>query len=353
MRASKPPRLWLRPARGRRIASWIILDGGEHFATGCGEDDRREAEERLALHIAEKHHPKGARHPDRVPVADVIRLYSIDVAPHHARPKETAKRLADILDHWGERTLAAVNGAECRAFAKGFTPSAARKRLEDLRAALRHYHREGLVESVPGVVLPAKEQPRERWLTRAEAARLIWAAWRAREVQGEKPTRQWTGRHAARFMLVALYTGTRAGAVCAASWRQFDLEAGVFHRRPEGEAEQRNKRRPPVALPTRLLPHLRRWKALGGAHPVEWRGKPVARVSKAFALAAGRAKLKDVHPHVLRHTAATWLMQAGVDLWEAAGFLGMSVEVLRERYAHHHPDYQRRAAAAIGTKRKA
>ena len=35
---------------------------------------------------------------------------------------------------------------------------------------------------------------------------------------------------------------------------------------------------------------------------------------------------KEVTPHILRHTAATWLMQAGVDLWEAAGFLGITVE---------------------------
>jgi hypothetical protein len=33
-------------------------------------------------------------------------------------------------------------------------------------------------------------------------------------------------------------------------------------------------------------------------------------------------------------------MQAGTDPWEAAGFLGMTVETLMSRYGHHHPDYQ-------------
>jgi hypothetical protein len=32
-------------------------------------------------------------------------------------------------------------------------------------------------------------------------------------------------------------------------------------------------------------------------------------------------------------------MQAGTDLWEAAGYLGMTVEMLHERYGHHHPDH--------------
>ena len=57
-----------------------------------------------------------------------------------------------------------------------------------------------------------------------------------------------------------------------------------------------------------------------------------------------------VTPHTLRHTAATWLMQRGVPVWEAARFLGMSPEVLQEPYGHHHPDHLRGASIAIGQK---
>jgi hypothetical protein len=55
-------------------------------------------------------------------------------------------------------------------------------------------------------------------------------------------------------------------------------------------------------------------------------------------------------PHTLRHTAATWLMHRGVPIWEAAGLLGMSPEVLQDTYGHHDPDYLKGAAAAIGQK---
>jgi integrase len=41
----------------------------------------------------------------------------------------------------------------------------------------------------------------------------------------------------------------------------------------------------------------------------------------------------------LRHTAGTWLAQAGVDLHQIAGWLGHSNERTTELYAHHHPDY--------------
>jgi hypothetical protein len=55
----------------------------------------------------------------------------------------------------------------------------------------------------------------------------------------------------------------------------------------------------------------------------------------------------NVTPHTLRHTAATWLMQNGAPMWDAAGFLGMSEKTLREVYGHHHPEHLRSAATAI------
>jgi hypothetical protein len=41
-------------------------------------------------------------------------------------------------------------------------------------------------------------------------------------------------------------------------------------------------------------------------------------------------------------------MQSGADRWQAAGYLGMSVEMLEKVYGHHHPDYLQAAVAAIG-----
>jgi hypothetical protein len=82
---------------------------------------------------------------------------------------------------------------------------------------------------------------------------------------------------------------------------------------------------------------------------VEFNGKPVASVKKGFRSAVRLAGLPGkVTPHTLRHTAATWLMQRGVPIWEASGFLGMSPEGLQEVYGH--PDHLLAAATAIGQK---
>jgi integrase len=104
-----------------------------------------------------------------------------------------------------------------------------------------------------------------------------------------------------------------------------------------------------------LLAHLRRWQSrnLIATCFVEFNGKPVLSVKKGFRSAVRLAGLSGkVTPHTLRHTAATWLMQRGVAIWEAAGFLGMSPEVLQQTYGHHHPDYLHGAAAAIGQKNR-
>jgi integrase len=267
--------------------------------------------------------------------------------------------------------LAEVNGVNCRAYTKHRgNDGGSRRDLEDLRAAINHHAKEGFHRGIVRVVLPEKGLPRERWLTRSEAAHLLWTCWRYRETQtihigklkGQKiETEKRPLRHVARFILIGLYTGTRAGAIATASpyralGKSFvDLETGIFNRLAVGKRASA-KRQTPVPLPRRLLAHLRRWSKIGisKSHFVEWNGKPVASVKTGFGSAVRIAKLDvtvgNVTPHTLRHTAATWLMQRAAPMWEAAGFLGMSEKTLRDTYGHHHPDHLKGAAEAIGSR---
>jgi integrase len=64
----------------------------------------------------------------------------------------------------------------------------------------------------------------------------------------------------------------------------------------------------------------------GETFPVEWNGELVKDCDKALGNVAIDAGLPDVTPHVLRHTAATRLMKADTDMWEAARYLGMTIE---------------------------
>ena len=54
--------------------------------------------------------------------------------------------------------------------------------------------------------------------------------------------------------------------------------------------------------------------------------------------------------HDLRRTAITWAMQRGADKWDAAGFFGVSLEVLERVYGQHHPDHMQSAVRAMERK---
>ena len=380
-RRAKGARLWLQPTtytadgKVRRHASWIIRDGSHFIRTGCVGEDRAGAERALAEHIASKYQVsrERSRRPAEILVLDVLNIYLSDKGARHARPEETKQRVLTLAEFWQPYTLGDVNGQRCREYVawrtkqqvKCFKPdktghtarlvseAAARRELEDLRSAINHHRMEGLCAEIVAVTLPHKAETRAVWLTRQKAARLMMAAWRAKQVMRNKETKRDVGKHIARFILVGLYTGTRHAAVCGAAMQPaigrgyVDLERGVFHRRAQG-ARETKKRQPPARISDRLLAHLRRWERLGIAtHAVvEWNGKPVRSVRKGFAAAVEAAELPitgpdRITPHVLRHTAATWAMQNGADLWATAGMLGMTPEMLQEVYGHHHPDFQR------------
>jgi integrase len=361
-RPSGGARLYLKAERSNaaglvtHAAVWEIRDGAHRESTSRAATDIAGAEAALERYLNRKHQA-AARKPERDPaaiaLADVLALYADLVAPKTARPKETLQMIERLDDFFGDYMLADINGELCRAFVrKRKTKSGARRDLSVLRAAINFHREEGLSDRIISVMLPEKEQARDRWLTRSEAAHLIRHAWRYREVQKGNVTGRRSRQHVARFILVALYTGTRAGAVCAAAFERVagagyvDLERGIFYRRPAA-ARETKKRQPPVPLPRRLLAHLRRWQRLGQRYCVEFNGEPIAAVHEAFRRNAAEAGMPEVTPHTLRHTAATWLMQKSTDIWEAAGFLGMGVEQLERTYGHHHTDHLKGARDAV------
>jgi hypothetical protein len=115
----------------------------------------------LADYIAGKYKPgTGKRDPDQIPIADVL-IFLTDVAPERAREEEIKQHLEAL---WEERKLADVTGRSCRDYVahrtsqtwKSCKPektgrpprmvseAAARRELEDLRAAINYHRGEGL-----------------------------------------------------------------------------------------------------------------------------------------------------------------------------------------------------------------
>jgi integrase len=328
-RRSKGPRLYRDPSRGQ----YVIRDGSRFVRLGNASSI--DAEKELAAYIASKHKPTPSEGPL---VADIIAAYATDVASSRRSAKNLSYNLGNLLRWWGNRQSTEITARNCRAYAATKTDAAAGQDLKVLRAACNHWSREyAQLTPAPVVWRPAEGRPRERWLTRSELARLLGAA---------RPV-----PHLRRFILLAYYTGSRPGVVLKLQWDQLDLSKGVMARiRPGEAADASNKRAPPVRLGRKIIAHLTRWRAFDMAqnpppkYLCHYEGRPVEDPHGSWARVTKAAGLEGVTRHTLRHTRATHLMQAGIDIWEAAGALGMTVKTLETTYAKHHPDWQKRAA---------
>jgi integrase len=341
-RRNKGPHLHWRDRPGRD-ALWYInyTENGRSRECSTGTTDRKLAEIALAEFINIRNRDAGPRDPTAILITDVLADYAQEHGEQTAAPWRIAAAVKGLVPFWQGRTVADVKGETCRAFTKARARSAGtvRRELGVLRAAINHAHKSGRLTRVVFVHLPDRPEPRDRWLTRKEAAALLRAALAEPRVRLYLPL----------FILLGLYSGARKEAILSLRWSQVHLENGRIDFNTPG-ARRTNKRRARIPIPAKLLGHLRRASKRGTelGFVINDNGKRLGDVKRGFASACRYAKLDDVSPHVLRHTCATWLMQGGVPMWEAAGFLGMSRETLERVYGHQHPDYLRSAAEALG-----
>lgn len=257
------------------------------------------------------------------------------VVADYARIELTARHLSTKLG-WLEAD--ALRPSHSQTYARqrrieGISDGTIRRELTTLRAALRWAQGERLISAAPAVRLPPKPAPRDRWLTREEAERLL-AACRA--------------PHVHLFVLVALHTAARRNAILELRWEMVDLDQRLIHFNPPGR-RQTSKRRVVVPINDTLAAALA--IALEAAETpwvIEHGRQRVGSIKKAFARTAARAGMPEVTPHVLRHTAATWMAMAGVSMRKIALYLGHESERTTEQtYAHHHPEFLRDAARSL------
>ena len=329
-RRRAPPRLCLDRSRSQ----WFIRDGAAFIRLGLPEAERAAAERRLGEYLAEKYAPPRSDDPL---VVDCLALYASEHAPHTATAKRSITyHLTHLLEWWGTKRVSDVSATTCREYARATGSSSyARRCLETLRAAVRYYSKAKRVPLQVDIWLPPRPEPRARWLTRGEVARLLWASRRH--------------EHLKRFILLGVHTGSRSKNIRELTWKQVDLVRGIMHRRPYGTPETSKKRAPPVRLGRKILSHLRRWRRLNDPRStlvVHYNG---AQITRAFSMSWPQAVAKaglgqDVTPHTLRHSRATWLLQRGIDPWQISGHLGMTVGMLTRTYDHHSPTWQRDAA---------
>jgi integrase len=179
--------------------------------------------------------------------------------------------------------------------------------------------------------MPATPPARERYITREEHVRLLQAA---------------TLPHVKLFILLAWSTAARASALFELTWDRVDFQREKIQL---SKGKGRGKGRATVGMTARAKAALlTAHEARTGDYVIEWGGKPVKSVKRAFAEAAKKAGLEDVTPHVLRHSAAVAMAESGASMSEIAQVLGHTNEkVTFHVYARYSPKHLKKAMRAL------
>jgi len=341
-RRNQGPKLRWFAERKAYYITWTVNGRSRKRSTGTASGEA--AQIVFAEWLQKRTRRDGPSDPAEILVTDILADYIKERGPKVVGKETMARAVETLARLWEGRTVAEVAShvdiyIKRRDRAAGTT----RRELGVLQAAINHAHKRGRITRAVAVELPPSSPPRTRWLTRQEVAKLVRAARKDPKARLYVPL----------FVLIGIYTGRRKEAILSLRWPQIDLKANRINFEIEGRAVTK-KRRGQIPIPTPLLAHLIRARRRGTdlGHVLHINGKAIGNLKKGFAAACERAGLHGVTPHTLRHTAATWIMQSGVPTWEAAAFLSMSETTLTRVYGHHHPDYMRAAADAIGNRRR-
>jgi integrase/recombinase XerC len=290
-------------------------------------------------------------------------------AERNFSPHTRSAYLSDVrglAEYAGPASLPAdVSSQQLRAWLgdlhRGKSPATLGRRLAGVRSFYRFLVREGVVEIDPSAGLPAPKRPRQvpRALSVDDCDALVKAD-AGPPGGGRESLRQGRRRLRDRALVELLYgTGMRVGELVALDVRDLDLRAGLVRVMGKGRKER------VIPLPSLTRDALASWiesRRCEGllAQPVfialRRRREPeprrlgdrdVRRILRQRGISSGVAD--RVHPHRMRHSYATHLLDMGADLREIQELLGheslsttqkytsVSVEHLRQVYDRAHP----------------
>lgn len=219
--------------------------------------------------------------------------------------------------------------------AKGNSGATVNRKLSCLSRVLRTAHERGKLAVLPKMPRRSEGEHRIRFLTQEEEAHLVIILERLALPD------------VADAVLCLLYTGFRCGELWRLERRDIDLERGTI-------TAWKTKNHHPRTIPLveKLRPIIARRAAacrqdtdrLFPGCGNEWLRRPWAIIRHLM----GKDDDPQFVPHMLRHTCATRLSQAGVSLTLIKEWMGHTTIQTTARYAHFSPEDLRAAARLLG-----
>ena len=150
--------------------------------------------------------------------------------------------------------------------------------------------------------------------------------------------------------LLSLHTGMRAAEIFKLKWRDVDLEEGTIHITDSKNAESR------YAYMSNATKEMLERQEPGEKNQIifpDTKGHPIKAISNSFSRSVDELGLNNdiadsrdkVVFHTLRHTFASWQVQAGMDLYTLQKLMGHKSFQMVQRYAHLAPDNLKKATS--------
>ncbi|MBI2525276.1 MAG: site-specific integrase [Candidatus Rokubacteria bacterium] len=234
--------------------------------------------------------------------------------PRKAGARRSRRRRAQAQET-GPRTVATVNSY-----------------LKFLKAVFNRAIRQGRLtyNPVKAVKLYRENNARSRCLSQGEERRLLEAL-----PERLRP-----------FVTLALHTGMRRGELRALKWEDVDFSTGAIHVKQDKAGDGRWVTVNSVAREA-LLSVKREQKILSPWVFCSPEGKFLHNFERDWRPALEAAKIPDFRFHDTRHTFASRLAMAGVDLYTVQRAGGWKTQVMVQRYAHLSPDHMRAAVERL------
>lgn len=145
-------------------------------------------------------------------------------------------------------------------------------------------------------------------------------------------------------VVVALNTGMRLGEILGLKWQDVDFRRGIIYLLRTKSGDKREI--PMNELVRRALTGVRK-------HPsseyifCHKDGNPRKTVRKSFSTAMKKSNIENFRFHDLRHTFASHLVMAGIDLNTVRELLGHADLTMTLRYAHLSQDHKKNAVDVL------
>ena len=254
----------------------------------------------------------------------------IDHAKTYQKRPENTEAVINIqlLPKWGKLRLDEITQQEISKWLAEKRKTLKPATVEKLRMMLGRSFELGRQWNIPGAEInPVRAVPRfkfdnarDRYLTKEEAQRLLKACKRSSNPQ------LWS------IVSLLLYTGARKSELLNAKWEHVDLE----HRSwliPDSKTGKA-RRVPLASAAVEVLNGLVEISGCPWLLPNPETRKPYNSIKRAWDTARTEAKLSGLRIHDLRHSAASFMANAGTDLFAIGRILGHADHQSTMRYSH-------------------